>query len=279
VNFSLNDPTGGRLSAAFKVTDDSGRATVQYIAGGAPSASDAVVVTATVEGMDIIDCAGTEVAPSGGCITRLTVALREAFVSIGTGNVIEVLDIITNKHPYKALVTDINGAPIPNMEVVISVIPVSYDLGYHEWQEDRWAKVLLGSCLNEDVNLNSILDPGEDININPSGALEPGNVVTFAPDEGSIVEGNTVKIKTGSDGFSSFALLYTKQYAHWVTIKLTARVEVAGSEDTDEVTFTLWGAAADYATETSAPPGQSSPYNPYPCVGIDTGTLNNTATN
>jgi hypothetical protein len=123
------------------------------------------------------------------------------------------------------------------------------------------------------------LDPGEDININPSGALEPGNVVTFAPDEGSIVEGNTVKIKTGSDGFSSFALLYTKQYAHWVTIKLTARVEVAGSEDTDEVTFTLWGAAADYATETSAPPGQSSPYNPYPCVGIDTGTLNNTATN
>lgn len=269
VNFTLNDPTGGRLSPAFKVTDESGRATVQYIAGGAPSASNSVVVTASVEGVSTLQCKGTEAAPPNGCMTRLTVALKQAFISLGTGNSIEKVDPVWYKHPYTALVTDVNGAPIADMEIVLSVIPTRYRLGVHVFDE-VWTPQYTGNCPNEDVNLNGILDPGEDKNLTPSGSLEPGNVVTFIPAESTEASttstGSTVKVKTGKDGFASFSLLYAKEYAYWVEIKLMARVAVSGSEDTDDVSFVLWGEAADYSAEDKAPPGYESPYNNYPCT-------------
>jgi adhesin/invasin len=258
VNFSLNDPTGGRLSAAFKVTDDSGRATVQYIAGGATSASNAVVVTATVEGVDKINCEGTEVASNGGCLTRLTVALKQVFISLGTGDKVEIVDAVTYKYPYKALVTDINGAPIPEAEVVLSIVSIAYSTGGYLDFSDGWVRTESGFCPNEDVNFNGVLDQGEDINSN--SRLDPGGVATFIAGENSAVEGNTVKVKTGSDGFASFDIMYAKQYAFWVKVRLTARIEVAGSEDIADDEFFLVGAADDYSDEKVAPPGQISSF-------------------
>src|SRR6185369_1930935 len=74
VVFSLNDITGGTLTPAAAKTDLEGRAQSVYTAGSVTSAAGGVQVTATVQ--------GTAVAKTVG----LTVAARQVFISIGTGN-------------------------------------------------------------------------------------------------------------------------------------------------------------------------------------------------
>jgi adhesin/invasin len=285
VNFSLNDPTGGYLSSESKVTDDFGRASVQYIAGNVPSSSEGVVITATVEGGNAIQCSGASSVPPNGCQVRLTVALKEVFVSLGTGNKISELDSITYSYPFKVLVTDINGAPVPGAKVVLSLWPEYYLKGYYSKPEpaaegetqEGWSQVITlyqnpanavtnFRCLNEDENRNGMLDPGEDIN--SSGRLDPGGVATFASGTSS----NTITIETGSNGFGDFSIYYFKENANWVAVMLTARTEVTGSEGTDATTFELKGMASDYSDPEVSPPGITSPFGVGGKVELDAET-------
>jgi hypothetical protein len=203
---------------------------------------------------------------------KLTVALKRAFISLGSGNQIIIRDESTYQYPYKVLATDINGAPIPNTEVIISVWPLGYQKGYYKaTQADKDGQggsvnIIVTApdlsknppyCINEDVNQNGVLDPGEDRNHN--SRLDPGGVVTFAPGTTSVVTGNTMKVKTGNDGYADISLLYTKDISNWVTVVLTARTSVSGSEDRASVTITLTGAASDFSDPKKTPPGRAFP--------------------
>src|SRR6185312_3489490 len=74
VDFTLNDSTGGTLSAASATTNGQGQASVTYKASSTTSATNGVAVTGTVQGTSITGS------------TTLTVAGETVFLSLGTGN-------------------------------------------------------------------------------------------------------------------------------------------------------------------------------------------------
>ena len=82
----VQDPSGGNLSQASTATDASGQATVQYIAGASPTASNGVQIQATVLG-----------TPSVFGTAQLTVNQSALFIALGTGNTIANLDEQTYK--------------------------------------------------------------------------------------------------------------------------------------------------------------------------------------
>jgi hypothetical protein len=269
VNFTLVDNTGGSLSVNSSVTDQFGQASTQYIAGASPTASEGVTVIASVGEETALDCSGGEKSGTG-CAVKLTVALKRVFLSLGTGNKIIVLNSTTYEYPYNVLATDINGAPSPNTEVVLSVVGVGYLKGYYqlieaaEGETGGWIQIVTAPanstapyCYSEDTNRNGLLDTGEDRNQN--GRLEPGGVATFAPGKVSVVENNTVKVKTGENGYAEFSILYSKDVSNWVTVELSARSLVSGSEDKASAEVALAGAAEDFTNPKSSPPGRAFP--------------------
>jgi hypothetical protein len=246
VNFTLTDVTGGAISPASQITDQFGQASTVYTASSSPSALNGVKVDAAVAGFPVI-----------GEVT-LTVAQQALFITLGTGNLIAEPTTTTFALPYSALVTDTAGLPVANAVINLNVVPVAtstgldaYAKGY--WQVTKgatppWSQVITASCLNEDLNQNGILDPGEDFNGN--GRLDPGNVATVSK----------TSLTTDATGFAYFDVLYAQQYAQWVREELTARANVAGSQATETARFILPILASKLAAEGVSPPGNPSPY-------------------
>jgi hypothetical protein len=109
------------------------------------------------------------------------------------------------------------------------------------------------NCPNEDVDSDGQLDAGEDVNNN--GTLEPGTPVSVTP-----------SATTDSTGTATIRVTYPRDRARWVTVRLTLRGTVAGTEATYNTTFTLPGLASDYTSQTVNPPGNPSPYGVGDCT-------------
>jgi len=228
VNFILEDITGGRLTQGSAITDDFGRASTLYIAGPSSSASDGVKITATV--------ADTSISASA----NLTVAKKSLFVAIGSGNKL-TRDDETDGTRYNVfhtvLVTDANGTPVSDAEVTLGIYPVLYIKGAALVDADGNVtldpEIQSNYCFNEDINRNGILDASEDLNSN--NQLDPGNVITV----------DKLNLKTGSNGYADFNVVYAIQYAFWVRAEITARLTVAGSESQDVLYVNTGCEAAD----------------------------------
>src|SRR5690606_8866239 len=94
VNFVLTDTSNGSLSVAQAVTNSQGRAQTCYNAGSSTSAVDGVRIDATVAGTAVTD------------FVELTVAKREVFISLGTGNEIEEPNTAQYRKEWVIQVTD-----------------------------------------------------------------------------------------------------------------------------------------------------------------------------
>ncbi|OQW91058.1 MAG: hypothetical protein BWK79_17930 [Beggiatoa sp. IS2] len=228
VTFVLSDVTGGRLTQGSAITDDFGRASTVYIAGPSSSASGGVTVTATVAD-----------TPSVSTTVTLTVAKKALFVAIGSGNSLEK-DALGAKYsaPHSVLVTDAGGAPVVDTSVALSIYPSFYAKGYVDSSGEKAQITITAACPNEDVNRNGLLDPGEDTNGN--GRLDPGNVIT--------VDNST--LKSGSNGFADFNVVYAIHYATWVNAEITAHITAAGSESSDILDFVTYCLKADADAKT-----------------------------
>jgi hypothetical protein len=55
-------------------------------------------------------------------------------------------------------------------------------------------------------------------------------------------------------------VIYPREYATWLQVRLRVTAVVAGTEGVGTATFILPGVAGDYTSATVAPPGSSSPY-------------------
>ncbi|MFZ3141777.1 hypothetical protein [Polaromonas sp.] len=104
-------------------------------------------------------------------------------------------------------------------------------------------------CANEDLNFNGILDTSPFEDTNGNGQLTPGNIAVAAP-------GNVV---TDAAGRATFAIQYGEQFAPWVTVRITARASVAGTESRQSILYDLVGSAPDFTAETP-PAGVTSPF-------------------
>jgi hypothetical protein len=198
----------------------------------------------------------------------LTVNGEALFISMGRSSTLLVFEpvpaIPTNANYQKdftVYVTDANGAPAGNRAVTLSVepfdpavpaIPNSYGKGTLTWyafdNPPSWG-YSAGSpttCFNEDINRNGVLDPGEDINGN--GTLQPGLPAAITP-----------SVTTDANGFATFSLRYAKSYAWWMSVQITARSLVGGTESMQTQIYDLEMSIED-AKNPGNPANSQSPF-------------------
>ena len=244
VSFTLADITGGSIFPPSAVTDSFGRASTVYTASAVPSAQNGVIITAVVGAVPPVQ-------------VRLTVAQQALFVILGTGNLILTPSNTQFAQPYSVLVTDVNGNPVTNATVELTILPTRYSKGIYTQDcppGGGWRQLVATTCDNEDLNRNGILDLTPiDEDVNGNDKLDPGNVATVSVPGG--------RVTTDANGFAFFNVVYAREFATWVEVALQARATVAGSEGLSQAKFFLLGLASDYAADcTVPPPGVVSPY-------------------
>jgi hypothetical protein len=258
VNFQVTtDPTNGGLSVASATTDAQGRAQTVYTAGNSTSGANGVAVSATVNATSITDSA------------TLTVGGQAVFLSMGTGNTIDVgQGAAVYQVTYTVLAVDSQGAALVNVPVTLSVLPVAYGKGamgkpcatswspaYSTLTTDLHAYQASKLCLNEDTDYTGNIDslgvvggiPVKDYNQN--GTLDPGNVAVVSPSSGT----------TDVNGRLDVKVTYPRDHAYWVEVTLVASTTVQGTQSSTSSTFLLQGAVPDYVCSVG-PPGPVSPY-------------------
>jgi len=251
VSFTLTDVTGGSLSVAGANTDSQGQARTFYTASTTTSANNGVIVTATVQGTN----------PVIENTVALTVAQRELFISIGTGNSIFEPNTAQYRKEFIVQITDSQGNGVANVPVQVGVLSDFYFKGF--WDNTAsptvaWVRQVVIGCQDEDLNRNGVLDllplPSEDINM--SGRIEAGNVVTAAPQTGGITGG----FLSDNNGFGIVDIFYAQEFAGWVQVTLEATTSVQGTEFAKSSTFVVGGSAEDFDDKNEAPPGVISPF-------------------
>ena len=254
----LADPSGGNLSQASTVTDSSGQASVQYIAGASTTASNGVQVRASVLG-----------APAVFGDTQLTVNQSALFIALGTGNTISNLDPQTYKKDWVVYVTDSNGVAVPNINLTIKILPVDYRKGNLVFGGGSWGYDITPGhfflCQNEDQNFNGILDASLSEDFNQSGFLEPGNVISVTTAQ-TTTAATSGTARTGADGRATISLLYAESYVPWIKVKLVAQAIVSGTESSREAQFVVDGLAADFNSGSVPPAGVVSPFGVNDCA-------------
>jgi hypothetical protein len=203
-----------------------------------------VGVTATVQGTSVKDTA------------NLTVAGKTVFLSFGTGNTVDILNEAQYGMPFAVQAIDGAGNPVTGITINLKTTSISYRKGTLTFGTSWTVPTGDVVCPSEDLNNNGILDPGEDVN--NDGVLEPGLVASTNP--GSVVTATTSSDATLPIGAAKFEVVYPKDHAYWVTVSVSATASVSGTESTASTKFVLVGAAADYNSQTTAPPGYNSPY-------------------
>jgi hypothetical protein len=239
VSFTLTDITGGSLSVASAPTDSQGRAQTVYTASSTTSSKNGVTVTASTPGA------------SSGTAT-LTVAGQTVFLSLGTGNSINIENDAQYSVDYAVQAIDSAGNAVANANVTLTVDSISYQKGARAWDGTIWAVVSSltaeTQCLSEDINHDGIYVAANDYNGN--GKLDPGLVASVSP--GSVT--------TDAGGSALVKVMYPKDHADYVKVTLTATSTVQGTQASTSSTFWLPAAATDVNNHSKGPPGPVSPY-------------------
>ena len=257
---------GGQLTSGVDITDVSGVANVDYIAGTISSAQNGVVIQAHVT-----DVNGAPVTVPNQTV-QLTVGGQSLFIRLETDNKVAPSPP-TYKKTYTAIVTDSAGNGVPNVNVQFKLKPREDNNANNNDSSARaygkgirvacragdtffpcngttragWFLAEAVACDNEDSNFNGILDTGEDLN--SSTDLTPGNVASA-----------TTNITTNQGGFANTVIEYAQNFADWATVTLEARVSVSGTESVATRTFDLPALASDFTDLNVSPPGDVSPF-------------------
>lgn len=267
VQFQIEDITGGSLSVGTAITGSAGTAQTVYTGGETISGSGDVTITAIVQE-----------TPALTATVGLTVARRQVDVSIGTGNELFEPNTATYEREFVVQVTDSQGVGVPDAQVQLSVRSKFYNKGFYiAGANDRWVPIggydTVGAdlvpraplrCPDEDFNNNGRLDAGEDFN--SSGSLEAGNVVSVTPGE----------VTTNESGTALFRIVYAQEFGNWVTVSITARAAVQGTEFEETADHALEITAQDANINQSPPGGGVSRFGGDPAHPSYPGNLDTT---
>jgi hypothetical protein len=246
VSFSaIADPSNGSIDPPTATTDSSGVASVAFFPGSNSTGNNQIRIQASVTSASI------------SAQTTLTASRQELVVRIGTGNQIEPLDSTKYAMPWTAAVTDASGNPVVGASIQASLVGSRFQKGSYYWNGVVWvprgetSTLPVFVCASEDLNGNLRLDAGEDLNGN--GALDPANVAAASlTSEGG---------RTDATGFANLRVVYAREFANWTEVRLRVTITtLAGTEGSSERTFVLPVLAADISSETTSPPGSTSPF-------------------
>jgi hypothetical protein len=151
--------------------------------------------------------------------------------------------------PVTVMVSDSNGNAVSGAVVSLSLWPTKYYKGTRV----ACVATISATKLNEDINSNLVLDAGEDVD--GPGGLVDGVLWPAQAAAGTIPP----TVTTDVSGLATFNWVYLKQYADWVTAKLTASTLVQGSQSTASILIDLIPLATD--VNPTACPLPPSPFN------------------
>jgi hypothetical protein len=251
---------GALATTEVVLTDASGFARTDFIAGAAGSAQDQIKVCALVLNAAPSNVlAGCNATESG---VELTVRETPVSVVIGASGKIIVPDELQYVEQFLVQVARVGGAPVQGAIVTVDPIEHKYFFkGY--WSGAPRTQKVTGVCENEDANRNDILEPGEDKNNN--GRLDPRRPVNFR-----FVNGPT----TDERGQVLVELFYPKSFGSWVSLELSVRVTVGGSESRASIGFSALRVAQDEVASTG---GTAFDESPFGRIGIPDGLTNEQA--
>ena len=244
---AIADPSGGSIQPGTAITDSSGQAVANFVAGPTSTGPGAVRLNAQV-----VSGSGTLSADTPRTLTVTAAAL---FLELGTGNSIASPSETVYSMPWSVVVTDANRNPVANARVTASLKAVAYRKGVWQFNATTWTTAIAGTCGSEDLNQNNLLDAGEDLNGNSK--LDPGSPAA--------VQVTSTNGTTGSDGLAALAITYPKSFGEWVQVVLQVTIASSGTESVVSRQFVLPAAASDLDDPTVAPPnvGTRSPSNQY----------------
>lgn len=159
-----------------------------------------------------------------------------------------------------------NGNPVANMNVFLNLRPTNYYHGYWaknaqgQW-ESRYTNWPAATCANsfmeanEDTNMNTILDPGEDVGPmgQPDGFLTPGRSAAGAV---------PAFVTTDASGLATFEVTYPRQYAVWIEDRLTVATNKQMTENRHDREWVLNYATVDLSENFAA--NEGSPFGSVP---------------
>ncbi|NUG23552.1 Ig-like domain-containing protein [Acinetobacter lactucae] len=170
-------------------------------------------------------------------------------------------------------VTDVDGKPIPNQDVVMGVNALAYYKGIFDFfdtsnpadgKPDEYLPAIRVACTSpvQAVNVN-----GDVINqLKPLKENSTVQVVSYINNAGTAATNN--KYTTDGNGRFDLKIQYPKIYASWLTVQLTAKSTVSGSLIKGSTSLTLDYLKKDVTVSDRIAPNILSPY------GIDPNCAN-----
>ncbi|MCE6568217.1 hypothetical protein KSB39_08790 [Acinetobacter baumannii] len=162
-------------------------------------------------------------------------------------------------------VTDVDGKPIPNQDVVMGVNALAYYKGRYgfvdtsnptDGKPDEYLPVIRTACTSpvQAVNVN-----GDVINqLKPLKEKSTVQVVSYINSAGTAATNN--KYTTDANGRFDLKIQYPKIYASWLTVQLTAKSTVSGSLIKGSTSLTLGYLTKDVSLTDLNGPNMESPY-------------------
>jgi hypothetical protein len=274
VAFSITNTTGGGESVAPVVAFTAsvasnglalGQASATFNSGSLSSGSSGVNIRASVLGTTVatqpIGVANT--TPSG-LDAAVVVGGTAGSIAFGAATKIVELNVTTYQYPMSVLVSDVNGNPVANTVVTLSVWPAAWSTGQscvpdyaggplgpngpNDLKTGLGDTATTGTFYNEDANGNLILDVGEDgvRKYFVTGILVTGGAKDNALTPVNSTSGNLpATVTTDANGLANFNLTYLKSSALWVVDTIRASTVVQGSATVSQSTFRLPALAAD----------------------------------
>jgi hypothetical protein len=237
------------------LSNEAGLASNRFVPGGATTGTDAIVVCASVDGLDVPATPGLDF-PGNPCTAnekpvRLTVAQQALFVRISTDNQIEKTDGgLTYTKKFTVNVTDAAGRGVPGVVVTPRLLPLFYQKGFYVLGEEQWVKQADLACPNEDTNFNGILD-SQDRNENGDAFVWPGQAAAVSVANNGVTDGT---------GFVILSLKYGQRFGTWAVYQIEARASVGGTEGVAQFDIGLSVATADIKNKEASPGFQTSPF-------------------
>lgn len=225
VSFSISgNATGGKefISPLTVLTDGTGRAITTFTSGALGSIGQGVTVQANL-------------ASDSSVYARTSIFITgtPGSVAIGRGTLLTDINV-GYRLPIVVMVADSEGHAVPNRNVSLKLWPSRYATGTWSFTinpvtgSKMWVATRTSINPNEDLDEDTIRDTGEDVS--GDGQLTP-------PNSAAGVIPTTVM--TDLEGKAIFELIYAKEYANWIEDRLTATIEVGGTETTSTVFFWL----------------------------------------
>ncbi|MBF0210655.1 MAG: Ig-like domain-containing protein [Desulfamplus sp.] len=253
---TITRSSGSFITDGFKVNQQI-KVVGSTVNDGYYTVKTVAATTLTLDNADNVNTTGA--AGTNIIITALTHSTNiviggtsgSVVIGRGAGNSIVILNPTTYSLSMSVLVADLNGNPVSGANVSLALWPEFYSTGVwydlNDRTSDHYVPYIIGSLINEDINENTFLDPGEDTN--KDGILTPpnsaaGNIPTL--------------LTTDKDGLAEFNIIYLKSSAVWIIARITATTMVFGTETKAEIGFTL--PAEKTEAEAGYLPDSSYPY-------------------